>query len=255
MRWTGAGPSEVVEQARRTAQMQAFDVARPGGLEGGPHSIEERALLEAQVRALEHGHHAPRAQLRADQPLVEVDAGELGEPFVHRVGEGEDPLRDLARRGDQDHHDEARLQREDLDVPQRGGRDRRRRYHRHELGDARQRLGGLAQGVVDLAASAVVLEQDGRRRLAPLRHHGVDVVPVAGIGGYAARRRVRVREHAQVLEVGEVVADRRSRDPEAGVLAEVLRAHRGAGGDVLFDDGPKDLLLPCRERQPTPLNA
>ena len=199
--------------------------------------------------------HAARAELGADEPLVEVHAGELGETLVHGVGEREHALGHLAGRGDEDHHDQPRLQRQDLDVPQRGGGDGRRRDDGEELGDARERLGGLAQRVVDLARGAVALQEDGRRALATLRDDGVDVVPVAGVRGHAPGGRVRVRQHAHVLEVGEVVADGARGHAELIALVEVLRPHRGAQCDVLLDDGPEDLFLPARERQPTPLNA
>ena len=114
---------------------------------------------------------------------------------------------------------------------------------------------------VSRSASSISLRARSRSseiagaRLAPLGDDGVDVVAIAAVGGHPARGRVRVGEHAHVLEVGEVVADRRGGHAEAEVLAEVLRADGRARGDVLLDDGPEDLLLPCRERQPTPLNA
>ncbi len=94
---------------------------------------------------------------------------------------------------------------------------------------------------------------NARRRLAALADDDVHVVPVADVGGHAPRRRVRVGEHAHVLEVGEVVADGRGGDPEREVLAEVLRADRGARGDVLLDDGPQDPFLSRRERHLCPL--
>ena len=64
-----------------------------------------------------------------------------------------------------------------------------------------------------------------------------------------------MRQHAHVLEVGEVVADGGGGHAEVEALAEVLGPDRSAERDVLLDDGPQDLLLPSRERQPTPLNA
>ena len=168
---------------------------------------------------------------------------------------GEHALRDLPRGGDEHHHDEARLQGEDLDVAQARGADGRRRDDGEQLGDAREGLGGLAQRVVDLAGRAVALEEQRRRALAPLRRDGVGVVPVAGVGGHPPRGGVRVRQHAHVLEVGEVVADGGGGHAEAELLAQVPGPDRCAERDVLLDDGPQDLLLPCRERQPTPLNA
>ena len=119
-----------------------------------------------------------RAELAADEALVEVHARELGEAFVDRLGEVEDALRHLARRGDDDDHDEARLQGEDLDVADGGRRDGRRRHHGEQLGDARQRLRRLAQRVVDLAARPVAL--DGRREGAASRRSLDDARPRSG---------------------------------------------------------------------------
>ena len=54
--------------------------------------------------------------------------------------------------------------------------------------------------------------------LATFAEDDVDVVAIAGVGGHAPRRRVRVREHARVLQVGEVVADGGGRDTEREAL-------------------------------------
>ena len=236
--------------------MQALDVARPRRLEGRAQRSRKARSLRRRSRLSNTSGHAPRAQLGADKALVEVHAGELGEALVDGVGEGEDTLGDLPGRRDDHHHDEPRLQREDLDVAQRRRGDRRRGDHGQQLGDARQRLGGLAQRVVDLARGAVPLQEDRRRgRAATLGDDDVDVVAVAGVGGHPPRGGVRVRQHAHVLEVGEVVADGRRGHAEVMPLAEVLGPDRRAERDVFLDDGPQDLLLPSRERQSTPLNA
>jgi len=121
---------------------------------------------------------------------------------------------------------------------------RRRRHDGQQLRDPGQRLGGLAECVVDLAAGAVALHGHRRRRLATLAEDGVDVVPIPHIGGDAPRRRVPVRKHAHIFEVGEVVADGRGRHTEREVFAEVLRADGRARGDVVLDDDPQHPLLP-----------
>ena len=52
-----------------------------------------------------------------------------------------------------------------------------------------------------------------------------------------------MREQAEPLELGELVADRRRRDVEAGTLDERLRADGLAGGDVLLHHPPQDVAL------------
>ena len=66
-----------------------------------------------------------------------------------------------------------------------------------------------------------------------------------GVGGHAPCGGVRVRQHAHVLEVGQVVADGGRGDAELEVFSEVPGAHGDAPRDVLLDDGPQDLLLPA----------
>ena len=132
--------------------------------------------------------------------------------LVDRVGEGEDALRHLARRGDEDDHDEARLKSEHLDVADGRRRHGGRRDDGEQVGDARERLGRLAQGVVDLALRAVELDERrrGPRRRSPRSPRmRVHVVAVALVGGHPAGGRVRVGQHAELLELGEVVAHRR----------------------------------------------
>ena len=103
---------------------------------------------------------------------------------------------------------------------------------------------------------AVALEEDApaaasRRSL----DDDVDVVPVAGVGGHPPRGRVRVRQHAHVLEVGEVVADGRGGHAEVEALAEVLGPDRRA--EAMYSSMTVRRTCSCRgrERQPTPLNA
>jgi hypothetical protein len=69
----------------------------------------------------------PRAEAHADELLVEVGGRPLGEPGIDRRVEREHALRHAAGRGDDHDHQHLRLQREDLDVADRRGGDRRRR--------------------------------------------------------------------------------------------------------------------------------
>ena len=76
------------------------------------------------------------------------------------------------------------------------------------------------------------------------REQLVRVQPVRLLGRDAAGRRVRMREQAARLELGELVADRRRRDAQTGALDEVPRADRLAGRDVLLDDAREEVALP-----------
>ena len=79
----GALAREVVEQARGAAQMQALDVAGAERLEGRAHGGRgRRAPWRCRSGLSKVAGDAPRAELGADEALVEVDAGELGEPLV-----------------------------------------------------------------------------------------------------------------------------------------------------------------------------
>ena len=112
-------------------------------------------------------------------------------------------------------HD-ARLQRQHLDVADRRAVERRRRRDREQVRDLRQRLGGDAQRVVELAAH--VRRGRARRGGAALlgrREQAVDEVALAGVGRQPPRRGVRVREQAAGLELRELVADRRGPAVEA----------------------------------------
>ena len=63
---------------------------------------------------------------------------------------------------------------------------------------------------------------------------------VSRFGRDAAGGRVRVREQALGLELGELSPHRRRRDGQAASLDERPRADRLAGGNVLLDDDAKD---------------
>ena len=114
---------------------------------------------------------------------------------------------------------------------------------------ASSRVTWLSISVVDWSAASTSLRievrSSGKRggpRLLALEHL-LGVEAVAGFGRDPAGRGVRMREQAERLELGELAADGRRRDAEAGALDERLRADRLAGGDVLLDDPPKDVAL------------
>ena len=83
----------------------------------------------------------------------------------------------------------------------------------------------------------------GRLRLEALEQRA-RVVPIAAVGGHAAGGRVRVREQADLLQLGELAADGRRRDVQPGSLDQAFRAHGLARRHVLLDDTQDDLPLP-----------
>ena len=102
------------------------------------------------------------------------------------------------------------------------------------------------------ARSSVIEGAGDGAAVAVLAHERVHVVTVAGVGRHPAGRRVRVRQHAELLELGEVVADRRRGGAEREALGEMPRADRRRAGDVLLDDEAQDLFLTWFERHVEP---
>jgi len=72
-----------------------------------------------------HGHLVQHAAL-----VGQVHARPVGQPGVDRPAEREHALRHAAGRGDDDDHQHLRLEREHLDVTDRGRADPRRRHQR-----------------------------------------------------------------------------------------------------------------------------
>src|SRR5438876_4413836 len=97
-----------------------------------PDRAEKRALPGAEARILEAATERRSAELETGDRLVQVFVRPLCEPGVDRGLEMERPLGHTAGRGDHDDHDEVRLQQEHLDVYDRGGLERRRRYEREQ---------------------------------------------------------------------------------------------------------------------------
>ncbi len=65
------------------------------------------------------------------------------------------------------------------------------------------------------------MQRHGRHGVAALVQDGIDVVPVAAVGGHPPRRGVRMGEHAYVFELGEVATDRGWRHAQREPLAEM----------------------------------
>ena len=87
------------------------------------------------------------------QTLVEVTRGPIRQPRIDRPGEREQPLAHSAGRGDHDHHQHLRLEREHFDVADRRGLDRRGGDDRQQVVHLGEGLRGHAHGLVQLAAN------------------------------------------------------------------------------------------------------
>ncbi len=86
------------------------------------------------------------------------------------------------------------------------------------LRDLRERLGGRAHRLVDLAADQRELEPPARRRSAvPELQQAVDDVAVAGVGRHAPGGDVRMGEQPVLLEQREFVAHGRGPAVELGI--------------------------------------
>ncbi len=70
----------------------------------------------------------------------------------------------------------------------------------------------------------------------------LDVPAIAGVGGDAPSRRVRMIEEAGELQLGEDVAHGRAGHAKPVPVDERLASDRRCGGHVFLDDGPKDRL-------------
>ena len=189
----------------------------------------------------------PRAEAQPDQALVEVGRRPVGEAGVDGRSKVKHALGHAAGRGDDDDHQDLRLEQQDLDVADRRGVDRRRGDDRQQVGDLRERLGGHAHRLVDLAADERQLEAAlaaprGAAAAGGRRSSGSPASVGTRPGGG-----VRVREQAVLLEHRELVADRRRAEVDLGVGGQRLRAHGLAGRGVGLDDLAQDQLLAGRE--------
>ena len=132
-------------------------------------------------------------------------------------------------------------------MPHVRGLERRRRDEREQPRHLRQHLGRRLQRRLDLGARRREIEREGGRLRLELAEQLVGVVAVTALGRHASRRRVRMREQAEVLELRELGADRRRRDAQVGALDERLRADRLPGADELLDDAAENRLLPLAQ--------
>ena len=205
-------------------------------LNAGPSTIRNELAVLEEHGLLAHPH--------TSAGRVPTDAGYRY--FVDRRPEGEDALRHAAGRGDDDDHQHLRLEREDLDVADRGRVQRGRGDDREQVRDLRERLRRRAHRLVDLAADELELEAPvaaGQRAALPRAEQAVDVEAVPGVGRDAARARVRMGEQPVLLEHGELVADRRRAGRDLGIGGERLRPDGQPGRRVGLDNLAQDQLL------------
>jgi hypothetical protein len=245
---------EVLEAVLGDQPRGAVDVQRVlGGVgelaERRRELVEERALGRRQRRVGQALGEHPRAEAEAGELLVEVGVRPGRQAGVDRALEGEDPLRHAAGRGDDHDHQHLRLERQDLDVADRRGVDRRRGHHGEQVRDLAERLARGPHRLVDLAAHERQLERLARRRA--LDEQLVDEEAVALVGRDAPRRGVRVREEAVLLQEGELVADRRGPAAEVGVGRQRLRADRNTGTRGALDDLAEDSAPDAGSSSPT----
>ena len=126
--------------------------------ERGCQALEERELDRGQAGIDESLQEHARAQAEADEALVQVLPGPGEKPGVDGLLVCGEHLRDAPRRGDDHDHHHLRLQRQDLDVPDRCGRQRRRGDDGEQVGHLREGLGRGTHRLVDLALGERELE-------------------------------------------------------------------------------------------------
>src|SRR6185295_14506442 len=132
------------------------------------------------------------SELESSELLVKVLARPLDQARVDGLAEVDEALGHPTRVGDDDDEDDVWLEENDLDPPDDGRLERRRRDEREEVRHLRQRIGGDLQSRVDLAAKLGEVERRrgvARRRLDRL-DHAVDEEAVPQVGWNAAGRSV-----------------------------------------------------------------
>ncbi len=98
-----------------------------------------------------------------------------------------------------------RLEQQDLDTADSHTLERRRRDEREQMRHLREHVGRRLERSLDLALRVAKVERKRRRPRLEALQQPVRVVPVSLLGGHTARRRVRMREQAEALELGELV--------------------------------------------------
>ena len=188
-----------------------------------------------------------RPQTHADQPLAQILAGPRQQPGIDRTLERGQHLGDAARRGDDDDHHHLRLQREHLDVPDRGGVKRRRRHHREQVGHLRQRLRRDAHGLLDLAPDERELEPAIAGQVLSGSEHAIHDVAMAGVRRHPPGGNMGMGEQAHLLEQRKFVSHGGRPAFQQRVGGDRLRRHRLPGLQIIVHHPAQDPLLPGGE--------
>ena len=236
----------VVEEPGRPAHVQSLFSPRDLG-EGSLQRGQELSFGRRERRVVERAPHPGSPKAETCHAVIQVLPGPLRQTRIDRLPERHRTLCDTAGRRDHDDHDRARIEQQHFDVTDGRRLERRRRHERQHVRDTREHLAGRLEGRIDLTPQLRKVERERARTRILVRKQLVGVEAVALIGRNATRRRVRMHEQAEPLQLGERRADRRRRDAQPGALDEVLRADRLARGDVLLDDDPEDLTLAISE--------
>jgi hypothetical protein len=200
-----------------------------------------------EIRPLEALAQEVRSEPKPRDLLVQILPGPVRKTGVDRPLELEHAFADRAGRGDHDNHHHPLLQEQHLDMTDGGRLDGRCRDQRQQPRQIRQDLSRRLERRLDLSASRGQVERERPRPALEALEQPVHVVPVAGLGGYAPRRRVWMREQAARFELGELAADGRRRDFKTGRLDEPSRARGLPRRYVFLDDAKKDLALTLGE--------
>jgi hypothetical protein len=218
----------------------AVDVERVAGAllelrERGEERRQELPLREAERRVGQLRVDHPRADAHAAQLLVEVAACPVDQPRVERTLVRDQALRHAARGGDDDDRRQLRLQRQELDVLDRRGGDRRRGHDRQQVRDLRELFGGGAHRLVDLAPRDLEAHRIGRHGQRARLEHLVDVPSVAAVSRLAPGGCVRMPQEPYLLQARKLGAHGRRSPRDVGLRGEPLRADRLASCDMCHD--------------------
>ena len=213
-----------------------------------------KAFIEARVRlsSREQQIAAPRGRLRPPNVLVQVVARALELVGAEISRNVEDFVLDLAVVDHEDGQHAMARQRQELDLPQRRLRAPRHGHDAREARDGRQQIRHrqrerlrVARGFGQALAEAQELFAFRRREL----DQCVDEEAIALVRRHAPGRRVRRAYEAELLEIGNDVANRRRAQIQTGLARQRARADRLPVANVLFDEKPQQESARVRPRR------
>ena len=159
------GAARVAEQAGGTADVELRPVVGDRIDERRAEPAEKRPLARrAASGSSSRRRSVAEPRRRPIDLLLEVGAGPVDEPGVDRLLELEHPLRDASRRGDHDDDHGPRLQLQHVDMPHRGGPERRCGDEREQARRLRERLGRRPECRLELAPTAATSSVIGSGR-------------------------------------------------------------------------------------------